>query len=162
MLELEIKSEQVFVTAALLRLGLQKGAETEPQRRQMATAEQLKALLKSHAEGDEDRFYSIAMQLAAQAAKQGHGRLAQELRELVDRAKARPDSGRGPVPLVQPRGELSGLLSVGFPKVRLADMVLDARVRSRLERVLLEYRQQTKLRSRGLTPRRKLLLLGPP
>jgi SpoVK/Ycf46/Vps4 family AAA+-type ATPase len=128
----------------------------------MATAEQLKALLKSHADGDEDRFYSVAMQLAAQAAKQGHGRLAQELRELVDRAKARPDIGRGPVPLIQPRGELAGLLSVAFPKVRLDDMVLDQRVRSRLERVLLEYRQQTKLRSSGLTPRRKLLLLGPP
>jgi hypothetical protein len=27
----------------------------------MATAEQFKALLKSHAEGDEARFYSIAL-----------------------------------------------------------------------------------------------------
>lgn len=128
----------------------------------MASAEQIKALLKSHAEGDEDRFYSVAMQLAADAARNGHGRLAQELRALVDRAKARPDVGGGPVPLVQPRGELAGLLSVGFPKVRLGDMVLESRVRARLDRVLLEYRQQEKLRARGLTPRRKLLLLGPP
>ena len=27
----------------------------------MATSDQLKALLKSHLDGDEDRFYSIAM-----------------------------------------------------------------------------------------------------
>jgi SpoVK/Ycf46/Vps4 family AAA+-type ATPase len=128
----------------------------------MATAEQIKALLKSHSEGDDDRFYAVAMQLAADAARQGHGRLAQELRLIVDRAKARPDVGAGPIPVVQPRGELAGLLSVAFPSVRLTDMVLDAPVRARLDRVLLEYRQQQKLRARGLAPRRKLLLLGPP
>jgi len=128
----------------------------------MATAEQIKALLKSHSEGDDDRFYAVAMQLAADAARQGHGRLAQELRSIVDRAKARPDVGTGPIPVVQPRGELAGLLSVAFPGARLSDMVLDAPVRARLDRVLLEYRQQQKLRARGLAPRRKLLLLGPP
>ena len=53
----------------------------------MATAEQLKALLESHLEGDDDRFFSVIVQLAAHAARQGHGRLAQELRELVDKAK---------------------------------------------------------------------------
>lgn len=129
----------------------------------MASAEQIKALLRSHAEGDEDRFYSVAMQLAAQAARQGHGRLAQELRELVDRAKERNAAiQRGPVPLAQPRGELTGILAVAYPKLRLGDMVLEARTRAKLNRVLLEYRQQEKLRSHGLTPRRKLLLVGPP
>ena len=55
----------------------------------MASANQLKALLKSHVEGDDERFYSIAMQLAAHEAKIGHGKLAEELRDLVDQAKAR-------------------------------------------------------------------------
>src|SRR3954462_3149339 len=54
----------------------------------MATAEQLKALLKSYSEGDEERFFATAMQVAAHAARQGHGKLAQELRELIDAAKA--------------------------------------------------------------------------
>ncbi len=131
----------------------------------MATAEQIKALLKSHADGDEARFYAIAIQVAAHAARQGHGRLAQELRDLVDEAKARSAAVRrpsGPVPLVQPRGDLVGLLSVVYPQTRLSDMVLARSVQNRLERVLLEYRQQDKLRSHGLNPRRKLLLLGPP
>jgi SpoVK/Ycf46/Vps4 family AAA+-type ATPase len=131
----------------------------------MATAEQIKALLKSHAEGDEARFYAIAMQVAAHAARQGHGRLALDLRSLIDEAKARVSAARrpsGPVPLAQPRGDLAGLLSVAYPETRLADMVLDRRVKKRLERVLLEYRQQDKLRSHGLEPRRKILLLGPP
>jgi hypothetical protein len=32
----------------------------------MASADQLKALLKSHIEGDDQRFFSVAMQVAAQ------------------------------------------------------------------------------------------------
>ena len=63
----------------------------------MPTAAQVKALVRSHAEGDEQRFYSIAIQVAAQAARQGHNRFAQELRELIDRTKtttARPGDGQ--------------------------------------------------------------------
>jgi SpoVK/Ycf46/Vps4 family AAA+-type ATPase len=131
----------------------------------MATADQLKALIKSHAEGDDARFYAVAIQVAAQAARQGHGRFAQELRELVDRAKERAHAPRArakPVPVVQPRGELVGLLSAAYPKTRLADMVLDERVRDRLDRVVLEQRQQTRLAAFGFGPLRKVLLVGPP
>jgi hypothetical protein len=35
------------------------------------------------------RFYAIATQVAAQAVRSGHGKFAQELRELVDQMKAR-------------------------------------------------------------------------
>ena len=55
----------------------------------MATADQLKALVRSHASGDENQFYSVALQVAARAARSGHNKLAQELRDLVDEAKAR-------------------------------------------------------------------------
>ncbi|WP_437678534.1 AAA family ATPase [Sorangium sp. So ce131] len=131
----------------------------------MATAEQLKALLKSYSEGDEERFFATAMQVAAHAARQGHGKLAQELRELIDAAKVKGPSRRGeraPVPVVQPRGELAGLLSVSYPKTRLSDMVLEQQFRARLERILLEQRQREKLLTHGLAPRRKILLVGPP
>jgi hypothetical protein len=56
----------------------------------MATAEQLKALIRSHAAGDDDRFYSVAMQVAARAAQQGHGRYARDLKALVDRSRDNP------------------------------------------------------------------------
>ena len=42
----------------------------------MATAEQLKALLRSYGEGDDPRFLSVAMQVAAHAAKKGQPKLA--------------------------------------------------------------------------------------
>lgn len=133
----------------------------------MATADQVKALIRSHAEGDDTRFYAIAMQVAAQAARSGHGKFAQELRELVDQVKARasavaPTSGPKPVPLAQPRGELAGLLTVGYPKTRLADMALTEPLRARLDRVLVEQRQRDRIRDHGFAPMRKLLLSGPP
>ena len=49
-----------------------------------------------------------------------------------------------------------------YPKVMLSDMVLADPLRQRLARILREYRQQHKLLSHGLSPRRKLLLTGPP
>jgi SpoVK/Ycf46/Vps4 family AAA+-type ATPase len=130
----------------------------------MTTARHILNLLKSHFSGDEDRFLATAMQLAAHEARQGHGRLAQELKDLVDKAKQRPTMMRsgGPVPLVQPKGELVGLLSAVYPDTRLSDMILTADIQGRLNRVLLEQRQQASLREYGLRPRRKLLLVGPP
>jgi SpoVK/Ycf46/Vps4 family AAA+-type ATPase len=133
----------------------------------MATADHVKALIRSHAEGDDERFYAIAMQVAAQAARQGHTKFAQELRDLVDQAKTRfkgASSGQRtrPVPIVQPRGELAGLLTAAFPKTRLSDMALGASVRSRIDRVLIEQRQREKILAHALTPLRKLLLIGPP
>jgi len=130
----------------------------------MATGEQLKALLKSFAEGDDDRFLGVSMQLASHAARKGQGRLAQELRELIDQAKLREQSPapRQPVPIARARGELAGLLSVSYPRLKLSDMVLASGTKSQLQRIVLEYRQQHKLRARNLSSRRKLLLIGPP
>jgi SpoVK/Ycf46/Vps4 family AAA+-type ATPase len=129
----------------------------------MATAEQVKALIRSHADGDEARFYAIAMQVAAQAARSGHGKFADELRALVDQAKVRSKTAPlRPVPVVQPRGELAGLLSVTYPKARLADVALDEPVESRINRVLVEQRERRRIQEHGFMPIRKLLLVGPP
>src|SRR6266511_5674282 len=54
----------------------------------VATGEQLKALVKSYIDGDEERFFALALQVAAHEARRGHGKLAQEIRELIDRARA--------------------------------------------------------------------------
>lgn len=132
----------------------------------MPTAAQVKALIRSHADGDEQRFYSVALQVAAQAARQGHGRFAQELREVIDRARSLASVNGGQrarlVPMVQPRGELAGLLTAAYPKSRLGEMALADDVRNRIERVLTEQRQRVQLQSHGLRPERRLLLVGPP
>lgn len=131
----------------------------------MANAEQIKALLQSHLEGNEEWFYATAMQMAAQAARQGQGRVADDIRKLIDTAKEQGKVRKAEqnlLPIAQPRGELSGLLSIADPKTRLSDLVLPPESRKRLERVVKEQRQGAKLRGHGLTPRHKLLLVGPP
>ncbi|MEO5626400.1 MAG: AAA family ATPase [Dokdonella sp.] len=131
----------------------------------MASAEQLKALLKSHIDRDDRQFYSVAMQVAAHEAKVGHGKLAEELRDMIDAAKTRAfsDEQHGKlVPLARPRGELANLLTVTYPKSRLADMVLDPRIAAQLQRIMKEQRLFARIREHGLSPRRKLLLVGPP
>ncbi|NJD65722.1 MAG: ATP-binding protein [Chloroflexi bacterium] len=128
----------------------------------MATADQVKAMVRSHADGDDARFFSIALQVAARAARSGQTNFAQELRDLVEELRKEPPRSRKPIPVAQPRGELSGLLGVTYPNTRMADLVLEGPVRDRLNRVLLEQRQRDRLREQGFHPLRKLLLVGPP
>lgn len=131
----------------------------------MATADQFKALVRSHADGDDGHFYAVAMQVAARAARAGQSRFAQDLRDLVDAAKSASEEGERqlrPVPVTQPRGDLAGLLAVSYPDQRLGDLVVDETVRVSLERVLSEQRQQDRLLEHGFEPVRSLLFVGPP
>lgn len=131
----------------------------------MATADQIKGLLDSHFRGDDARFRAIAAQVAARATSQGKGRLAGELRSILDRASAQHAVHPGAAPAAGgprvPR-ELEGLLLPSHPHTRLAEMVLDRGLKAELHRLVSEYQNRAKLRSRGLSPRRHLLLLGPP
>ena len=130
----------------------------------MATAAQLKSLLRSYGDADGEQFVSVALQIAAHSAQKGDSKLAQELRDIVDEIKRQQSSGRigGAVPITRPTGELAGLLAVSYPKTRLAEMVLEDETRVALTRVVYEFHHQEKLRSHGLSARRKLLLVGPP
>jgi SpoVK/Ycf46/Vps4 family AAA+-type ATPase len=120
--------------------------------------------LKSYAARDDDRFRSVAMQIAAHTAKKGNTRLADELRSLVDetRRKQSPVGAPRAVPIVRPAGELAGLITASYPTTRLSAMVLTDDVQHRIEQVIRQYRQRDLLRSHGLAPKRKLLLIGPP
>ncbi len=129
----------------------------------MTAARHLIALLRTHIEGDDDQFLSVAMQVAAHEARQGHGKLAQQLKDLVDNARQpHVRCTKRPVPLVRPRGELAALVSVADPDTRLSSMVLPKDLELRLKRVVAEREQRHKLRDMGLGHRRKILLIGPP
>ena len=130
----------------------------------MANAEQLKALLRSHLSGDDAHFRAVAMQIASSSARQGNNQLAQELRDLIDRARRpqAPVASPRAVPITRPSGELAGMVTASYPATRLAEMVLRESTVSRLHGAVYQYHQRDLLRSHGLQPRRKLLLLGPP
>lgn len=131
----------------------------------MASGDQIKAMLRAYRDSDESQLLTLALQIAAGEAKAGHGKLAQDIRALVEDLKLKGATvvpRRHPTPLAQPKGELAELLSVVYPEVRLKDLVLAPDMVTRLERVLREQRQATRLREHGLEPTRKLLFVGPP
>lgn len=124
----------------------------------MATAEQIKSLIKSHFSDDLERFTTIALQLAAHEANQGHGALAHEIRNIVDKAKVE----RGRNVLLKFPQELHGLVLSETPQTPIASLVLAESLKNRIQRIVHEYRQQHKLKTHGLSNRRKILLIGPP
>lgn len=127
------------------------------------TADHFKALIRRHMDGDDDGFYSVALQVAARAAREGKNRFAQDLRDLIDAAKGeRAVAALRPVPMVQPRGELAGLVTVSYPEVSLDMMTLELQLLRKLERILTEQRRSDLLATHGLEPIHRVLLLGPP
>lgn len=129
----------------------------------MPSADQVKALISSLINGEEAHFFAVAMQIAAHEARLGHGKLAEELRTLIDKAKSRPKiEARNAIPIARPRGEASELLHASYPHVHLQDIILADESRKKLERLLREQKAVQIIREKGLRPRRKILLTGKP
>jgi SpoVK/Ycf46/Vps4 family AAA+-type ATPase len=131
---------------------------------EMASAQQLIGLIKSHAEGNSERFFDLAMQLAASEEQKGHKTLAEQLRQWAEAGK-QPDttlSRRTPTPIVSPRGELSDLIKASYPSNKLSDLILPESLQTQLRTIVNESRLAARLEESGLRPRRHLLLAGPP
>tara|TARA_R110002033_G_scaffold20300_4_gene51496 strand:- start:25761 stop:26741 length:981 start_codon:yes stop_codon:yes gene_type:complete len=127
----------------------------------MASSTQIKALMQSHIDKDNDRFLSIALQVAAHEARNGHGKLAQELKLLVDKAK-KTSADNLPVSIASSIKDSTGLLTTSYPKLRFNDLIVSSNVKERLERLVKEQRHLSTLKNHGLSPRKKLLLAGKP
>jgi AAA+ superfamily predicted ATPase len=122
----------------------------------MATADQLKALIRSHYEGEPERFNTIALQIAAHEARMGHSSIAEELRRLVDKSKVNK-------PKLKPLNpELWDLVLEVEPEARLNELIAATSIKDRISRIIHEYVQRDKLRRFDLENRRKVLLAGPP
>ena len=129
----------------------------------MSNVKQIMAMLRSRAENDDEAFYSIALQIAASEARQGHRQTAEELRAEID--KARSKSSRGatvPIKFASPRGDVEGLLELREPRFRLQDVVLGERVLASLSDILRQQHRRDWLREHGKTPSRRILFVGPP
>ena len=132
----------------------------------MPPARQILEIVRSHVEGDDDRFRTAALQLAANEARHGHTEFARQIQQLVDelrrtRFRTEAQTGRS-VLFGQPQGELAGLLEVVQPTFGFNQLVLPKPLERRLKRVLKEQKEFGRLREHGLCPRRRILLLGPP
>ena len=53
----------------------------------MATAEQVKSLVKAYVDHDEEKFKTVALQIAAHEARAGHDTVARDLKKEIDKRK---------------------------------------------------------------------------
>lgn len=133
----------------------------------MASADHIKALVTSHASGDQDRFYGVALQVAAKAARQGQRQYAEALRKVVEEARrsehCRPVASleRLTVAPVAVSETANGLVE-SVPIERLARSAFVPSVEARLERIILEQRRRRALREHGMVPMQRVLFTGDP
>lgn len=131
----------------------------------MATAAQVKALFDSYKTGDDGRFKSVATQIAAHEANKGNSVLAKELNGIIEKFSTRVDnkiSNLSSIPIIEPRGELSGLFEAKYSQIKLNQLILPQDLLLKLNRIVDEQIQHQKLREYGLLPRSKILMLGDP
>lgn len=128
----------------------------------MATAEQIKNLIRAHYQNDTGRFQSISLQIAANEARSGHHKLAKELKSIIDKGSPVQKNFDKNGMSTSNRDELDGSLQLKFTSVRKNEIVLSPSVQEHLDKVITEHKNSANLREFGLTPRRKLLFHGLP
>ncbi len=121
----------------------------------MATAEQIKSLVKACVEGDSDRLKTVVLQIAAHEARLSHAVLARELKSLAGKIGTR----LGKVVHLSPPNPM---LELNMPSHRLSELIVDEEIFARIKRIMSEYRNRKKLHSYGLSNRRKILIEGAP
>lgn len=121
----------------------------------MATAEQIKSLVKAYTAHDDEKFKTVVLQIAAHEAKLGHGSIAQELKLAAD------SIGKNSMVFKLPNSNNS-MLDYTMPSVELKELVVNESVLNKINRILMEYRNKNKLYKNGLSNRRKILLEGNP
>src|SRR3954465_4648172 len=104
----------------------------------MATAEQIKSLIRSHLSEDDERFFTLALQVAAHEAQQGHGELAHDIRDIVDKSR----KTRGGNILLRFPLEMSGMVLSEKTDTPFSALVLSEPLKGRIERIVHEHRQQ--------------------
>ncbi|MEJ7786790.1 MAG: ATP-binding protein [Solirubrobacteraceae bacterium] len=129
----------------------------------MASSELIQELIRAHVDRNDQRFKTVALQLAAREARAGHRLVAGRIKDLIDEAgvvqQPQPPS---PTPITRTSDDLRSVLAVSYPRGKLGDIVLEGGLVDVLPRLLQEHRSREALEKFGLQPRRRVLLHGPP
>ncbi len=121
----------------------------------MARSDLLVSLVRSGTAGDEIGFRRAVEAIIAEETSKQHGVLAAQ---LADALKA--DERR-----IGPRPNMAGSNSLVFdadPRRQLNDLVLPDKVRKAVSSIVEEHHRNDLLRSFGLEPRHRVMLVGPP
>jgi len=121
----------------------------------VATAEQVKNLIRAHIDHDDEKFKTVILQIAAYEAKHGHETFARELKQYAEKA----GSTKGNMIRLDNQNTM---LLMTVPSDRLSDLIVSEETLNRIERILTEFRNRNKLQKYGLSNRRKILIEGRP
>ncbi len=121
----------------------------------MATADQIKGLIKAHFDQDNEKFKTTVLQIAAYEANMGHPKLARDLKALLEKMKISQTK-------IIHLNNQNQMLHMTTPDDKLSDLIISEEVHDRIKRILNEYLHRTKLSEYGLSNRRKILLEGKP
>lgn len=122
----------------------------------MATADQIRSLVKAYSTHDDEKFKTVVLQIAAHEAKLGHGSFAQELKKEVNAI------GKNGSATVRRINNQNSMLQFSMPSVQISELIVSDTITAKINRILAEYRNKNKLYSNGLSNRRKILLEGAP
>jgi len=128
----------------------------------MATADQIKMLIKSHGENDNQRFYSTALQIAAREARLGHNKLANDIKNLIETYQFKTTSNQDLYTNYETKKELDGLFDFSMPHVNKLSLVLESETLERINMIITEQKQKNLLKKFELKPRNKILFVGAP
>lgn len=123
----------------------------------MARSDLLLAIVRSGARGDELAFRRAAEALIAEEEGKRHGVLASQLAEAL--TAKHPVSN---VTSIARTEAVAGLIHERIPERRLTDLVLTADVRRGVSELIEEHHRRDLLRSHGVEPRHRVMLVGPP
>lgn len=121
----------------------------------MATINQVKELLKAHFGGDSDKFKVIALQIAAHEAKVGHTNSAREIKALVENSPSTKNN-------VIKFNNSNKSLELKYSDTGIEELVVSNSLKSKIDRIISEYKKRDVLLKNGLKNRSKLLLEGNP
>jgi len=119
----------------------------------MATAEQIKSMVKAYVDLDDERFKTVVLQIAAREAKLGHANLARDLKTIIDK------TGKKRANILHLNAQ-NPMLSTSLPSLSMSDLITNDDTANRIKRIIVEYKNRGKLHSHGLANRRKILIEG--
>ena len=105
----------------------------------MATADQVKSLIKAHIEQDDERFKTITLQIAANEARHGHDTFARELKQYAEKI------GKGKKNLIRLNNNGNGMFLVTYPSERLSDFLGNPRTDRTIAHRVPKSKQATKV-----------------
>ena len=123
----------------------------------MARSDLLLNLVEAERSGDRQRFLMVVESVIAEERKKQHHLVADRLEELISTTGSSATARYQSPPVTH-----DGLLLEVVPRRRLADLSLSAETATLVSEVVEEQRRRDVLRTHGLEPRHRFLLVGPP